>query len=199
MKRTACRSGTRSNCCGPILSLAARLWASRRSSARTVRSLPAPVALDADDAGAAEPGRSTTTTRRCSKSPEALAYLRARGLDHPELIDALQARLCQPHAGPAPAGQERARPAPNCAARLQQIGMLREQRPRALQRLAGGARVRRRRPRDRGLRPQDPRRPAHGHAAAPVPAGPAPRRVERARRCAAVERDHPVRSADRRA
>ena len=52
----------------------------------TVRTLPAPVAFDADDqvllAQVMDYYRETL-----KQSPEALAYLQARGLDHPELID----------------------------------------------------------------------------------------------------------------
>ena len=52
----------------------------------TVRALPAPVAFDADDqvllAQVMDYYRETL-----KQSPEALAYLKARGLDHPELID----------------------------------------------------------------------------------------------------------------
>lgn len=52
----------------------------------TVRKLPPPVALDADD------GRLLVQVmgyyhETLKASPEALAYLKARGLDHPELID----------------------------------------------------------------------------------------------------------------
>lgn len=51
----------------------------------TVRSLPAPVAFDADDQAILNQvaGYYSETLKQ---SPEALAYLQARGLDHPELV-----------------------------------------------------------------------------------------------------------------
>ena len=64
-------------------SLAAGAAAVKRSS---VRALPAPVALDADDQGLLDQviGYYHETLKT---SPEALAYLKSRGLDHPELVD----------------------------------------------------------------------------------------------------------------
>ena len=55
----------------------------------TVRSLPAPVALDADDRAVLL--QVVDYYCLCLKqSPEALAYLQSRGLNHPELIDHFQ-------------------------------------------------------------------------------------------------------------
>jgi DNA primase catalytic core len=67
-------------------SLAAGAATAKRT---TVRALPAPVALDADDRALL-----AQTVRyyhqRLKESPEALAYLKARGLDHPGLVDAFK-------------------------------------------------------------------------------------------------------------
>jgi DNA primase len=52
----------------------------------TVRSLPAPVALDADDQ-ALLAQTIDYYHQRLKESPEALAYLASRGLDHPQLVD----------------------------------------------------------------------------------------------------------------
>jgi len=63
--------------------LAAREGAVKRS---TIRALPAPVALDADDQALLDQvvGYYHETLKA---SPEALAYLKSRGLAHPELVD----------------------------------------------------------------------------------------------------------------
>ena len=74
----------RSSCCATVSRLSRRCGC--RPARSTVPQLAAPVSLDADD------------LRCCSQvvdyyhatlkqSPEALAYLEARGLDHPELIE----------------------------------------------------------------------------------------------------------------
>ncbi|WP_140637398.1 CHC2 zinc finger domain-containing protein [Methylibium rhizosphaerae] len=55
----------------------------------TVRALPAPVALDADDQ-ALLAQTIDYYHERLKQSPEALAYLKARGLDHPQLVDTFQ-------------------------------------------------------------------------------------------------------------
>jgi DNA primase len=72
----------------------------------TVRALPAPVTPDADDAALLDQivGYYHETLKA---SPEALAYLEARGTDHPEAMDKfhLPPGLRQPHAGAAPARQ----------------------------------------------------------------------------------------------
>ena len=67
----------------PASSLAAEPGSVKRS---TVRALPAPVAFDADDRALLNQviGYYHETLRQ---SPEALAYLKSRGLDHPELIE----------------------------------------------------------------------------------------------------------------
>lgn len=70
-------------------SLAADAPASAVAKRSTVRSLPAPVALDSDDQALL-----TQTIgyyhQRLKDSPEALAYLASRGLDHPGLVDAFR-------------------------------------------------------------------------------------------------------------
>jgi DNA primase len=55
----------------------------------TVRSLPAPVALDADDQALLEQTLGYYH-QRLKETPEALAYLAARGLDHPGVVDAFE-------------------------------------------------------------------------------------------------------------
>jgi DNA primase len=52
----------------------------------TVRTLPAPVAFDADEQALLNQVASYYN-ETLKQSPEALAYLQARGLDHPELVD----------------------------------------------------------------------------------------------------------------
>ncbi|WP_233575816.1 CHC2 zinc finger domain-containing protein [Noviherbaspirillum saxi] len=71
----------------------------------TVRALPSPVTFDADDQALLNQSVSYYH-ETLKQSPEALAYLKARGLDHPELVERFRAGLCEPHAGSAPAGKE---------------------------------------------------------------------------------------------
>ena len=65
------------------------LAAGQAVKASTVRRLPAPVSLDADDRALLRQvvGYYRDTLRQ---SPEALAYLQSRGLSHPDLIDHFQ-------------------------------------------------------------------------------------------------------------
>ena len=142
----------------------------------TVRRLAAPVSMDADDQALL--GQVVDYYHETLKSsPEALAYLKARGLDHPELIERFRLGLADrtlglPAAREEPQGRRR-HPRPPAADRP-----LPGERARALHRLPRGADRERRRHRHRGLRPQDQEQPARRHADAPVPARPASRRVE---------------------
>ena len=55
----------------------------------TVRALPAPIAFDADDQAALD-RVAAFYHQTLKQAPEALAYLKARGIDHPEAIDAFK-------------------------------------------------------------------------------------------------------------
>ncbi|MEY3202296.1 MAG: primase, partial [Pseudomonadota bacterium] len=61
-------------------------FADRPVKRATARALPAPVSLDADDQALLDDTIAYYHTR-LKENPEALAYLAARGLNHPELID----------------------------------------------------------------------------------------------------------------
>ena len=127
-----------------------------------------------------------------SAAVSGIAGPRASGDDRP-----LSTGLRQPHArlsiaGEEPQGRGRDARAFADARRAARFGA------RALQRLHRDSHLLALRRRPRHVRPQDHSRIARGHAAAPLLAGPAPRRVERAG-ARKLEGDHPVRIADRRA
>ena len=90
----------------------------------SVRKLAAPVSLDADDQQLLN-----DTIRfyhdRLKQSPEALAYLKSRGLDHPELIDTFKLGLADRALGLRLPEKNRKAGA-EIRARLQAIGILRE-------------------------------------------------------------------------
>jgi DNA primase catalytic core len=90
----------------------------------TVRKLPAPVAYDADDAAllAQVVGYYHETLKA---SPEALDYLKARGLDHPELIDRFKLGFANRTLGLRLPQANRAAGA-EIRGRLQKLGVLRE-------------------------------------------------------------------------
>lgn len=90
----------------------------------TVRKLPPPVAYDADDAAllAQVVGYYHETLKN---SPEALAYLKARGLDHPELIDRFKLGFANRTLGLRLPQANRAAGA-EIRGRLQKLGVLRE-------------------------------------------------------------------------
>ena len=120
---------------GPICRFAGRSrLASGAGAASTVPRLPPPVTLDAEDRGAARPGRRLLPRDPAAEPGGARATSRSRGLRSPEVIDRFQLgyanrtlgyRLPDKHAdgrgGAARAAAEARRPA--------------RQRPRALQRL----------------------------------------------------------------
>jgi len=90
----------------------------------TVRALAAPVAHDADDAALRLQvvGYYHETLKT---SPEALAYLKARGLDHPELIDTFKLGFANRTLGLRLPHKNRVAGA-EIRARLQKIGLLRD-------------------------------------------------------------------------
>ncbi len=90
----------------------------------TVRSLPAPVSSQADDQAAlAQVIDYYHATLK--QSPEALAYLKTRGLDHPELIDTFKLGYANRTLGLRLPMKNRVAGA-EARGRLQQLGILRE-------------------------------------------------------------------------
>jgi DNA primase len=89
----------------------------------TVRALPAPVAFDADDQAllAQVIGYYHDALK---KSPEALAYLKSRGLDHPELIDRFKLGFANRTLGLRLPNKQRKSGA-EIRARLEKIGLYR--------------------------------------------------------------------------
>lgn len=98
--------------------------ASRPVKQTTVRRLPAPVALDADDAALLDQVVGYYH-EPLKQSPEALAYLKARGLDHPELIDAFRLGYANRSLGLRLPEKNRVAGA-EIRSRLQKIGLYRE-------------------------------------------------------------------------
>lgn len=90
----------------------------------TVRALPPPVALDADDQHLLN-DTITYYHDRLKQSPEALAYLYSRGLAHSELIDTFKLGLADRSLGLRLPEKNRKAGA-DIRARLQAIGLLRE-------------------------------------------------------------------------
>ena len=90
----------------------------------TVRTLHAPVAPDADDQALMNQviGYYHET---CKQSPEALAYLKRRGLDHPELVDKFKLRFANRTLGLRLPEKTRVAGA-GIRARLQTLGLLRD-------------------------------------------------------------------------
>ena len=112
------------------------------------------------------------------QSPEALEYLETRGLDGRRRwwSASSSASRTAPWATTSRSKQLEERPGdPRAAAGA---GYHQEDRARAAARQPGGPDPRRPRPGGADVRAQDPRRPAQGHAAAPLPARPSPRRLE---------------------
>lgn len=90
----------------------------------TVRTLPAPVTLDADDQALL----SQTLDyyhQRLKTSPEALAYLASRGLDHPGLVDAFRLGVADRSLGLTLPEKNR-KDGAAIRERLQKVGILRE-------------------------------------------------------------------------
>jgi DNA primase len=90
----------------------------------TVRALPAPVSLNADDTALLNQvvGYYRETLKQ---SPEALAYLKARGLDHPELIDTFKLGYANRTLGLRLPNKQR-KDGADLRARLERIGVYRE-------------------------------------------------------------------------
>ncbi len=106
---------------GAVSSLAAGVAPVKRS---TVRALPAPVAADADDRALL-----TQVTgyyhETLKQSPEALAYLQARGLTHPEMIDRFKPGFANRTLGLRLPAKNR-KEGEAMRGRLQRLGILRE-------------------------------------------------------------------------
>lgn len=102
-------------------SLAASAAPAKRT---TVRSLPAPVALDADDQALL---RQTIDYyhQRLKETPDALAFLQARGLDHPALVDTFQLGVADRTLGLRLPEKNR-KDGAAVRQRLQRIGLLRD-------------------------------------------------------------------------
>lgn len=105
----------------PASSLAAEPGSVKRS---TVRALPAPVAFDADDQALLNQviGYYHESLKQ---SPEALAYLKSRGLDHPELIERFKLGVADRTLGLRLPQKNRVAGA-DIRARLTRIGLYRE-------------------------------------------------------------------------
>jgi DNA primase catalytic core len=105
----------------PASSLAAEPGSVKRS---TVRVLPAPVAFDADDRALLNQvvGYYHETLKQ---SPEALAYLKSRGLDHPELIERFRLGVADRSLG-LRLPQKNRKAGADIRARLTKIGLYRE-------------------------------------------------------------------------
>jgi len=91
---------------------------------RTVRSLPAPVALNADDQ-ALLAQIIGYYHERLKQSPEALAYLASRGLAHPQLVDTFQLGVADRTLGLRLPDKSR-KDGAAIRERLQRIGLIRD-------------------------------------------------------------------------
>jgi hypothetical protein len=133
----------------------------------SIRALPAPVSVDADDVELLKQVASYYH-ERLKQSPEALDYLKARGLTHPEVASRFQLGFSDRTLGlrlpmkNRQAGME-------IRSRLQKLGLLRES-ARALQWLARHTHCQRRRRGGRDVRAQNNPWPSSGNTLAPVPA-----------------------------
>lgn len=90
----------------------------------TVRTLPPPVAPDADDQKLLD-DTIAYYHARLKESPDALAYLKARGIDHPEVIDTFKLGVADRTLGLRLPEKNRVAGA-EIRTRLQKIGLLRE-------------------------------------------------------------------------
>lgn len=90
----------------------------------TVRTLPPPVAPDADDQKLLD-DTIAYYHARLKESPDALAYLKARGIDHPEVIDTFKLGVADRTLGLRLPEKNRIAGA-EIRTRLQKIGLLRE-------------------------------------------------------------------------
>ncbi|HAO31429.1 MAG TPA: hypothetical protein DCQ84_00540 [Candidatus Competibacteraceae bacterium] len=128
----------------------------------TVRTLDLPVRLDADDQALLNQVIDYYHAT-LKQSPEALSYLEQRGIGSLEAIETFKLGYADRTLGLRLPEKTRKAGA-EVRGRLVKLGLYREIGPRALQRLAGRAGVRRGRSGGRSLRPQAPRRPAARHA-----------------------------------
>ena len=96
----------------------------RAAKVATVRALPAPVAMDADDQALLNQVVSYYH-ETLKQSPEALAYLKLRGLDHPELIDTFHLGFANRTLGLRLPNKQRKNGA-EMRARLEKLGLYRK-------------------------------------------------------------------------
>ena len=130
------------------------------------------------------------------ESPEARAYLDKRGLGSEEAIRHFRLGFANRTLSyRLPSRNQRT--GSELRAALERLGRVSRERARAPERLSGRPDLRRGGPGGGALRAEDHAAPAQRHAAAPVLAGAASRRLELAG-AAGVEGDHPVREPDRR-
>ncbi len=107
------------------LSLAASGAPLKRSTVRTtIRTLAAPVSINADDTALLNQVVSYYHDT-LKQSPEALAYLKSRGLDHPELIDTFKLGYANRTLGLRLPNKQR-KDGADIRARLERIGVYRE-------------------------------------------------------------------------
>ena len=90
----------------------------------TVRQLPAPVALDADDRTLLNQAVDYYH-QRLKESPEGMEYLRSRGLDHPQLVDAFKLGVADRTLG-LRLPHKRRQDGATIRAQLQRIGLIRD-------------------------------------------------------------------------
>ncbi|MGB3934516.1 MAG: CHC2 zinc finger domain-containing protein [Burkholderiales bacterium] len=91
----------------------------------TVRSLPAPVSFDVDDQALRNQVALVYYAGELKRSPEALAYLKARGIDHPEAIDKFRLGFANRTLGLRLPNSQRVTGS-QIRERLQRVGILRE-------------------------------------------------------------------------
>ena len=129
-------------------------------------------------------------------SPEALAYLKKRGIDHEEMATAFKLGFANRTLGLRLPGKQR-EDGVRIRQRLAKLGLYRTTGHEHFNGCLVIPDLRRAGQRGRGLRPQDRPQPGERRRFPPLPARPAPRRLEPAR-LPRVAGDHPVRGADRR-
>ncbi|MGB3934521.1 MAG: CHC2 zinc finger domain-containing protein [Burkholderiales bacterium] len=91
----------------------------------TVRALPAPVSFDADDQALRNQVALVYYTGELKRSPEALAYLKSRGIDHPEAIEKFRLGFANRTLGLRLPNSQRVTGS-QIRERLQRVGILRE-------------------------------------------------------------------------
>ena len=162
----------------------------------TIPKLPCPVTLGADDRTVMlEVVRFYADTLR--DTPDAKRYLEKRGLKSSELVERFRLGFSDRMLGPALPDKNR-RAGAEIRRAVGAAGRLPRERPRASARFAGDPGVQSGRRRGADVWAEDQRQSARRDGLPPVPAGADARRVER-RSARRQQRNHPLRSADRRA